>query len=112
MKENVTSEIKLLVIDMGIPVNMIGYTYIVECLKYMFKESHRHVFLNEIYFWISKNYNTSEECIDISIRNGIKKSKLNKTQKFRKFFKFCDYSPSSSVFLNTLKEILFIEHNM
>ena len=102
MSENITQKIKLLVMEMGIPVNIIGYTYIVESLKYMFEENHRYIFLNEIYTRISKNYNTSEECIDVSIRNGIKKSKINKTAKFKKLFKFCDYAPSNSVFLNTL----------
>lgn len=112
MSENITQKIKLLVMEMGIPVNIIGYTYIVESLKYMFEENHRYIFLNEIYNRISKNYNTSEECIDVSIRNGIKKSKINKTAKFKKLFKFCDYAPSNSVFLNTLKEVLFIEHGV
>ncbi len=102
-------KIKNLVRSFGIPLNILGYTYIVEALTYMIK-SRKTIFLSEVYKEVSKKHNTSLECVEVSIRNAIKKASINPNDNFKSFFEFCNYRPSNSIFLSGLKEKFFIEN--
>ena len=102
------SKIRGVVRSVGIPVNILGYTYIVEAIKYML-DSEKAVFLSEVYKSISKNHNTSVECVEVSIRNAIKKAIRTRNENFKKVFQFCSITPSNSVFLSNLKETIFVD---
>ncbi len=101
--KNQIVEIKQFVRSVGIPINILGYIYIVDALKHMlsFKKA---VFLNDIYNIIAKEHNTSAQCIEVAIRNAIKKACNNPTDEFTALFDFCGLKPSNSVFLMSLKE--------
>ena len=51
------AKIKNLVRSVGVPLNMLGYTYIVEALKYMLS-SDKTLFLSEVYRYICRNNET------------------------------------------------------
>ncbi len=100
-------KIKNLVRSVGIPLNVLGYTYIVEALKYM-TGSDKTVFLGEVYRYICKNNDTSTECVEVAIRNAIKKAVKVTNENFKKIFDDCNLNPSNSLFLTTLKEVFFV----
>ncbi len=102
------AKIRGVVRSVGIPVNILGYTYIVETIKYMM-DSEKAVFLSEVYKSISKNHNTSVECIEVSIRNAIKKATHTHNENFKRIFQSCNMKPSNSVFLSNLKETIFVD---
>lgn len=99
------ARIKNLVRSLGMPVNILGYTYIVEAIKYMV-DSEKTLFLGEVYKMISKTHETSVECVEVSIRNAIKKSININNDNFKKIFKNNNAHPSNSVFISTLREFI------
>ena len=100
------AQIKTTVRSMGIPVNVLGYKYITESIKHMIN-SEKVVFLSEVYKIISKDHDTSLECVEVSIRNAIRKAMRLQTEEFKSTFAFCNFRPSNSIFLATLREIVF-----
>lgn len=98
--------IKKLLKNMKIPLNLIGYLYIVEALENMIS-SGDIVFLNQIYIEIAERHKTTPACVEIGIRNIISKCVKNNTSNL---FKILDIPPtihiSNSVFLNSAKEII------
>lgn len=100
--------IKSLLKSVGVPSNILGYAYMEDALNYMINSS-KIIFLNEIYGKVSDAYDTSVKCVEVSVRNAIKKAQKNNNCEFRKNFSFCECNPSNSVFLSTLKEKLMIE---
>lgn len=102
-------KIRNLVRSVGVPLNVLGYTYIVEALKYMLG-SEKTVFLSEIYRYVCKNNETSTECVEVAIRNSIKKAVKANNENFRKIFGICNSNLSNSLFLTTLREIFFENH--
>jgi two-component system response regulator (stage 0 sporulation protein A) len=99
-------KIRNLVRSVGIPLNILGYTYIVEALKYMLSFD-RTVFLSEVYRYICKNNDTSTDCVEVAIRNAIKKAVKTGNESFKKVFGYRTSNLSNSLFLTTLKEIFF-----
>lgn len=100
------AQIKSVVRSMVIPVNILGYKYITESIKHMIN-SEKVVFLSEVYKIISKDHDTSLECVEVSIRNAIRKAMQLQTEEFKNTFAFCNLRPSNSIFLATLREIVF-----
>ena len=99
------SEIKRLIRNLGIPVNLVGYEYIAESVNLMLK-SEKMMFLVEIYENISHKYNVSVESIEISIRHAIKKSVTNNNN-IKNIMRVSEDKPiSNSIFLNTVKELI------
>lgn len=92
----------------GIPANILGYTYIEESISYL-NQVDKIVFMSEVYGVLSEKYNTSVKCIEVSIRNAIKKAKKISNDEFKKIFDFCDGNPGNSIFISTLREKLMIE---
>lgn len=104
-------EIKKLIRDLGVPVNLLGYKYITEAVIIMLS-SEKNIFLTEIYKNISKIYNVSIESVEISIRHAIKKSTEN-SNKIKKIM--CipkNRSVSNSIFLNNIKELTLEKNNL
>ncbi|MBR0423493.1 MAG: response regulator [Clostridia bacterium] len=99
-------KIKKFVRLLGVPTNILGYTYICESLNYM-TENTRVMFLNEIYKLIAKDNITSSESVEVSIRNAIKKTIKVGSDEFLKIFGETADSLSNSKFLTTIKEILY-----
>ncbi len=104
-------KIKNLVRSVGVPLNVLGYTYIIEALIYMLN-SDKTVFLSEVYRYVCKNNETSTDCVEVAIRNAIKKSVKICNEKFKKIFGVCDLNISNSLFLTTLKEVFFEMYEM
>lgn len=103
-------EIKKLIRDIGVPVNLRGYKYITEAVIIMLN-SEKNIFLTEIYENISKIYNVSIESVEISIRHAIKKS-IENNSKIKKIMCIPENkSVSNSIFLNNIKE-LTLEKNI
>ena len=105
------AKIRGVVRSVGVPVNILGYTYIVEAVKYML-DSKKAAFLSEAYKSISKSHNTSVECVEVSIRNAIKKAVCTHNENFKKVFQFCNVTPSNSAFISNLKETIFADLHM
>ena len=107
--ENISRKIRIknCLKTLGVPVNILGYTYMEEALWYMIN-SEKTMFLSEIYGKISAKYDTSLKCVEISIRNAIKKASNICNDEFRKVFNFCS-DPGNSIFLSALKEKIMIE---
>ena len=51
-----------------------------------FEFDNRTVFIGEIYDYIAKQYETSANCVEVSIRNAIKKTYQVSNQKFLEIF--------------------------
>lgn len=107
--ENISRKIRIknCLKKLGVPVNILGYTYMEEALWYMIN-SEKTMFLSEIYGKISAKYDTSLKCVEISIRNAIKKAKNTCNDEFKEIFSFCS-DPGNSIFLSALKEKIMIE---
>lgn len=103
-------KIKNLVRTVGIPTNILGYYYIVTALKYMV-QTDRTMFLGEVYSYISKNNMTSTECVEVSVRNAVKKAILKHNDSFAELFGSTKKSVSNSLFLTTLKEVFFEKYS-
>jgi two-component system, response regulator, stage 0 sporulation protein A len=99
-------KIRSLVRSVGVPLNVLGYTYIVEALGYMLS-SDKTVFLSEVYRYVCKNNETSTDCVEVAIRNAMKKAVKANNEKFKKIFGHYSTTLSNSIFLTTLKEIFF-----
>ncbi|MBQ6144050.1 MAG: response regulator [Clostridia bacterium] len=98
-------KIKKFVRSLGVPTNILGYTYICESLSYM-TENTRVMFLNEVYKLVAKNNITSSESVEVSIRNAIKKMIKVNSPEFLKIFGKNTESLSNSQFLTIVKELL------
>ena len=98
-------KIKKFVRFLGVPTNILGYTYICESLSYMVGNS-RVMFLNEVYKLVAKNNITSSESVEVSIRNAIKKTIKVSSSEFLKVFGENIDTLSNSKFLTIIKEIL------
>ena len=101
--KNQVVKIKQVVRSVGIPINILGYIYIVDALRHMLNFE-KAVFLSDVYNIIAKEHNTSAQCVEVAIRNAIKKAGNIKTDKFIALFDFCGRKPSNSVFIMVLKE--------
>lgn len=101
-------KIKNMIKSVGVPTNVLGYTYIEDALNYMIN-SNKVLFLSEIYREISVLHNTNLNCVEIAIRNAIKKAAKISNNEFKNIFDFCKSRPSNSVFLSTLREKILIE---
>lgn len=99
------TRIKNLIRSLGMPVNILGYIYIVEAVKYVV-DSEKTLFLGEVYKMIGKTHETSVECVEVSIRNTIKKVINVNNDNFKKIFKSKNAHPSNSVFISTLREFI------
>lgn len=107
--EQITS-IKNILRFFGIPINFIGYKYIIEALIYMI-DSEEKLFLNQIYILLSEIHKTSSECIEASIRNAIRKAITINNTNMRKILNIPEtVNLSNSIFLNSVKEII-VEKN-
>ncbi|MBQ2671324.1 MAG: hypothetical protein IJG00_00720 [Clostridia bacterium] len=98
-------KIKKFVRSLGVPTNILGYTYICESLSYM-TENPRVMFLNEVYKLVAKNNITSSESVEVSIRNAIKKMVKVNNSEFLKVFGEDTETLSNSQFLTIVKELL------
>ncbi len=98
-------KIKKFVRLLGVPTNILGYTYICESLSYMVGNP-RVMFLNEVYKLVAKNNITSSESVEASIRNAIKKMIKVSNSEFIKIFGENTETLSNSKFLTNIKEIL------
>lgn len=104
-------KIRNLVRSVGVPLNMLGYTYIVEALRYMLS-SDKTLFLSEVYRYVCKNNETSTDCVEVAIRNTIKKAVKVNNENFKKIFDIYNLNLSNSLFLTTLKEVFFEKYEV
>ena len=104
------TSIKSIIKNFGIPINFIGYKYIIEALMYMIN-SEEKLFLNQIYVLLSELHKTSSECIEASIRNAIRKATTVNSTNMKKILNVPEkVNLSNSIFLNSVKEII-VERN-
>lgn len=107
---NQITSIKNIIRHSGIPINVIGYKYIIEALIYMIN-SEEKLFLNQIYISLSELHKTSSECVEASIRNAIRKAITINNTSVKKILNIPEtVHLSNSIFLNSVKEII-IEKN-
>lgn len=106
--KNIVRKLKKITMDLGVPVNIAGYNYIIESVRHMIEKENKSTFLNEIYDEIAAVNDTSKECVEIGIRNAIKKARTTNNENYRNFFENNPKAPSNSLFLNILKERLLI----
>lgn len=96
--------IKETVKSVGVPINIVGYSYIIQALKIMISDKGK--LLKEIYYNIAGNSSTSSACVDAGIHNAVKKCYFIKNKIYRCLFleRGVNGCPTNSVFLNTLRE--------
>lgn len=99
--------IREIVKSVGIPINLTGYKYVVQILEVMLGES---LTFKEMYDIIADKNNTSNQCVEMSIRNVIRKAAATENDFYLSVFgRNRDKVPSNSIFLETLKEIIYME---
>lgn len=91
--------------SLGIPVNMTGYEYIIEAIEMMLS-SEKSILLKEVYSVLAEHNTTSSYCIEMSIRNAIKKAYRYRNNLFITIFK--TGCPGNAVFLKTIREYVSV----
>ena len=104
-----TIRIKYLLRDLGIPPHILGYLYCAEAINYMASYNSESLLINDVYSYVASIYNTSEICVESSIRNAVKKAAKSRTPFFRELFKN-KKSVGNHIFLTTLRDV-FEEKN-
>ena len=113
-KENVNKLKKTIIVgkkvrQLGIPIHVIGYKYIVEALTYMLSGENMN-FVGDVYKTLSCKHSTSYECVEAAIRNAIQKAALKNERMIRKSLKIpSEVKLSNSVFLNAVKMAILEE---
>lgn len=97
------SDIRSILQALGISINVSGYGHIIEAVETMLN-SGKGILLKEVYNVIAENNSTSPYCVEMSIRNAIKKAYKYKSDLFISMFK--GGCPGNSVFLRTIREYI------
>lgn len=104
MKKSHTIKIKFLLRSIGMPPHILGYTYAAEAINFMINTPYQSLFINDIYQHIALCYSTSPNCVEVSIRNAIKKTYNNNNTHFNEIFKnsskICNH-----IFLTVLRDV-------
>ena len=100
------NRIKKCLIDLGIPINCVGYNCILKAVNSMMF-SNKVMTLKEIYQFISDDIGISTDCVEAGIRNAIRKAYNLNNDFYRSVFSQ-DKCPSNSIFLNVFKEFISI----
>ena len=100
INKNLESE-SFIINKLGIPVNLLGFKYICQILKII---KNQNISISEAYRVIAKSNRTSDECVEINIRNAIKHAHKIKNDFYLKTFgkSIKLKKPKNSVFLHTL----------
>ena len=99
------SLIKKVVTSVGVPINVLGYSYTVLALDIMLR-SQKTILAKDVYNTIAEFNNTSSDCVEAAVRNAIKKAQATNTKAFEHIFKYSRKPISNAVFLITLKEYI------
>lgn len=97
----------LIVTELGIPANLLGSRYICQILKII---KHENISISEAYRIVAKYNNTSDECVEINIRNAIKYAHKIQNNYYIKLFgnNNNNKKPKNSVFLHTIAKINYL----
>ena len=102
----VVTEIKKLMKTIQMPLNLIGYSYIVKILEYMVN-SDKITSLKELYNRISQDNLTTLSCVDAAVRNAISRALRHNDAGLRKELGISqDTRVSNSIFLSSSKEVV------
>ena len=98
-------KIKFLLRSIGMPSHILGYTYTAEAIDYMLAMPNKSLFINDIYHHIALCYSTSSSCVEVSIRNAIKKTHNSNNIHFNKIFENTSRI-GNHIFLTVLRDIV------
>lgn len=73
-----SKNITKLVLQLGIPTNILGYAYILDAVEYLISFSSSVPTMKQVYLEIASQYNTTSSCVESALRKTI--SKAHKTQ--------------------------------
>ncbi|MBR1779226.1 MAG: response regulator [Clostridia bacterium] len=106
-KENTVldSIIKKKLMELGIPLNQLGYQYIIEALKFMVT-AQSHFLTSEIYEIVAQKKDTSVNCVESAIRNTTIHAHKKCNDSYKELFTKNNeiIKPTNSQFLSTLSE--------
>ena len=91
--------------SIGMPSHILGYTYTAEAIDYMLAMPNKSLFINDIYHHIALCYSTSSSCVEVSIRNAIKKTHNSNNIHFNKIFENTSRI-GNHIFLTVLRDIV------
>ena len=91
------------------PPHILGYTYAAEAINYMITTPNESLFINDIYHHIAFCYSTSSSCVEVSIRNAVKKTYNTNNLYFNKIFKNTP-KIGNHIFLTILRDIFETEY--
>ena len=104
MKKAQLIKIKFLLRSIGMPPHILGYTYTAEAINFMITTPDKSLFINDIYHHVALCYSTSPNCVEVSIRNAVKKTYTTNNAYFNKIFKnsskICNH-----IFLTVLRDV-------
>lgn len=85
----------------GIPINLLGFNYIVDILKIILKDN--SIKITQTYKLVSEKYSTSLQCVEANVRSAISCSHKLKNSFYKYLFEsYQDKKPKNSIFLNTM----------
>ncbi len=103
---SIVTEIKKLMKTIKMPLNLIGYPYVVKILEYMVT-SNRITSLKEFYNKISQENITTLNCVEAAVRNVINKTLKCNSSNLRKILGISESTAvSNSIFLSASKEVV------
>ena len=86
------------------PSHILGYTYTAAALNYMITKPCDSLFISDIYHHIAGKYCTSPDCVEVSIRNAIKKVNSTNNDTFKRIFRNSSLR-GNHTFLSTLRDV-------
>ena len=100
--ENLETE-SFIIKKLGIPINLLGFKYICQVLKII---KNKNISISEAYRAVAKSSGTSNECVEINIRNAIKHAHKIQNNYYIKIFGESAKlkKPKNSVFLYTIAD--------
>ena len=102
----ILTEIKKLMKIIKMPLNLIGYSYVVKILEYMVI-SKKITSLKELYNKISQDNVTSLNCVEAAVRNVINNTLKHNASELRRILGISeDTKISNSIFLSASKELI------
>lgn len=96
-----------ILMNIGVPVHMIGYSYISECICFMSRRflSGDRKNIKEVFDVVAQIHNTSADCVNSNVRNAISAAYKTNPKAFSEIFG-SPPRPSNSRFLNRLSCLL------
>ena len=90
-----------------IPINLTGYKYIVQVVDIMLEKN--NMTFKQMYEIVAEKNNTSSQCVEVSVRNAIKRATEIQSDFYKSIFDSNGGKiPTNSVFFEKIKEVVYM----